>query len=130
MPFEDKSKALAPAADPAQPESSDQAKPEENKKKPEQTRSAKRKRDPVDRDRLLPEPDEQVEAELLPDLNKDELDEEGELPEGSKITYKGEDYSLRKYGLFEIEGLRFRATFQQSAEGVTRKIFRAPYPAI
>ena len=68
----------------------------------------------------------QVEAELLPDVNKDELDEEDELPEGSKITYKGEEYTLGRYGFFVIEGVRFRATFQQTAEGVARKVFEAP----
>ena len=77
----------------------------------------------------LPEADSQVEAELT-EFNKDELDEEGELPEGTNITYKGEDYSLRRYGFFEIQGLRFRATFQQSAEGVTRKVFRAPFKEV
>ena len=86
------------------------------------------KKKPVSRS-YLPEPDSQVEAELTV-FNKDELDEEGELPEGTTITYKGEDYTLRKYGFFEIQGLRFRATFQQSAEGVTRKVFRAPFKEV
>ena len=73
---------------------------------------------------MLPEP--HCELVDLPLVNKDELSEEGEVPEGTKITYKGEEYTLRKYGFFVVEGLRFRATVQPAAEGFTQTVVRAP----
>ncbi len=70
---------------------------------------------------VLPEPEDQVEATTLP-----EVCSEGYLPEGTKITYKGEEVTLRESGFFNLGAKRFRARFTQTAGGLLRIVTEAP----
>ncbi len=64
---------------------------------------------------------DQVEATTLP-----EVCSEGYLPEGTKITYKGEEVTLRESAFFTLGAKRFRARFTQTAEGLLRIVTEAP----
>ena len=55
--------------------------------------------------------------ENLDSLSRDIPGEAVELPEGRKITYRGEEVTLRDGGFFNVHGARFRVTFARAAGG-------------